>query len=189
MPPQRRPKARRRSTMEYLKHPFTVGLGVGLLVAITVWITGWWKRRPLVQEARRLRDHLHTQMEISARGNETIRKELEELRRHNENLRITNATLNQKSGKAELRMLAVYDRALHLMYEQAPGFAPAWERVLKTAEDEIQKAEKGLLPLSRKVFRPSLPAGERDDKQLPSGDLSKEASKEKPGDAERGAGS
>jgi hypothetical protein len=171
--------------MEYLKHPFTLGLGVGLLVAVLAWISGWLKRRPLAREVRRLREHLHTQLEISARGNETMRKELEEFRRLNENLRITNATMGQKSGKAELRMLALYDRALHLMYEQAPGFAPAWERVLKTAEDDIQKAEKGLLPLIRKVFRPSLPGAERDEKPLLPIESMKDAPKEKPGDAER----
>lgn len=149
---------------EYLKQPFVIGLAVGLVVAILVLILAWWKRRTLAQENRQLKHHLHTQMEITARGNETTLKELDTLRRQNENLRITNATLNQKSGRAELRTLAIYDRALHLMYEQAPGFAPAWERVLKTAEEEAQQADKGFLPLLRKVFRPSLPAGKPAEK-------------------------
>ncbi|MBN2506572.1 MAG: hypothetical protein JXQ71_07750 [Verrucomicrobia bacterium] len=174
--------------MDYLKHPFVLGLGLGLAAAALVWIAAWGKRRRLGRESSRLREHLHTQMEISARGNESLREELGELRRQNENLRITNATLNQKSGKAELRALAVYDRALHLMYEQAPGFAPAWERVLKAAEDEVQKAERGLIPLIRKAFRPSLPAADREAKPLASGDLDQEATKGKPGGVEQGSG-
>ncbi len=157
--------------MEYLKQPFAIGLEIGLFIALVVWIGAWWKRRSIVKENRTLKQHLHTQMDITARGHAELKNELEELRKQNENLRVTNATLNQKPGRAELHTLAVYDRAVHLMYEKAPGFAPAWEGVVREAEEAIKKTEKGLLPLIRKVFRPSLalPSGESPERQIPSG--------------------
>lgn len=153
--------------MEYLQHPFTIGLGVGLLGAVIVWVNAWRKRRALVQENRTLKEHLHTQMEITARGSSNTQKELADLRQQNENLRITNAALQQKPGRAELQTLAVYDKALHLMFERAPGFSGAWEGAVKEAEATVQKTEKGLLPLLRKAFRPSLGTGESQPRTLP----------------------
>ena len=142
--------------MELLTHPFSIGLGVGLLVAAALWFNGWAKRRSLVAEVKRLREHLHTQMEINSRGNEDTRKTLDALKEQNENLRISNATLKNKPGRAELHTLVVYDKALHLMQARVPGFAPAWEAVVNDAEREVEKADRGLVPMIRKIFRPSL---------------------------------
>jgi len=145
--------------MEWLTHPFVLGLGLGLILAVVLWIQGIWKRRSLVKDIANLREHLHTQMEISAKGNESSKSELEALKKQAENLRITVATLKAKPGRAELRTLHIYDKAIHLMFEKAPGFAPAWEGILKEAEQDMQQTEKGFFPLIRKVFRPSLPQG------------------------------
>ncbi len=145
--------------MAWLTHPFVLGLGLGLILAVVLWVQAIWKRRSLVKDIANLRDHLHTHMEISAKGNETSKSELEGLRKQAENLRITVATLKSKPGRAELRTLHIYDKAIHMMFEKAPGFAPAWEGVLKEAEQDMQQTEKGFFPLIRKVFRPSLPQG------------------------------
>jgi len=145
--------------MAWLTHPFVLGLGLGLIVAVYLWIQGILKRRSLVKELANLKDHLHTHMEISAKGNESSKSELEALKKQTENLRITVATLKAKPGRAELRTLHIYDKALHMMFEKAPGFAPAWESILKEAEQDMQQTEKGFFPLIRKVFRPSLPQG------------------------------
>ena len=143
--------------MEWLTHPFVLGLGLGLILTLVVWIQGILKRRSLAKDIANLKNHLHTQMEISAKGNETSRSELEALKKQAENLRITVATLKSKPGRAELRTLHIYDKAIHLMFERAPGFAPAWESILKEAEQDMEQTEKGFFPLIRKVFRPSLP--------------------------------
>jgi hypothetical protein len=143
--------------MAWLTHPFVLGLGLGLILTVYLWIQGILKRRSLVKELANLKDHLHTHMEISAKGNESSKSELETLKKQTENLRITVATLKAKPGRAELRTLHVYDKALHMMFEKAPGFAPAWESILKEAEQEMEQTEKGFFPLIRKVFRPSLP--------------------------------
>lgn len=147
--------------MELLTHPFSIGLGTGLILVLVVWINGILKRRSLVKEIRSLKEHLHTQMGINARGNESTVTELEELRMQTENLRVTNATLKQKPGRAELQTLAVYDKALHIMFAKAPGFAPAWENILEEANEDLKRAETGLIPLIRSVFRPSLPRSNR----------------------------
>lgn len=141
--------------MEFLTHPFSIGLGTGLILVLVVWINGILKRRSLVKE------HLHTQMGINARGNESTITEIAELRKQTENLRVTNATLKQKPGRAELQTLAVYDKALHIMFAKAPGFAPAWENILEEANDDLKRAETGLIPLIRSVFRPSLSKSNR----------------------------
>jgi hypothetical protein len=149
--------------MELLTHPFAIGLYAGLAVAAAVWIQGLLKRRSIARDSQLLRQHLHTQMEINAKGNESTRKELEDLRQRNENLKITVATLKGKPGRAELRTLHLYDKAVHLMYEKAPGFASSWESILREAESELEKSETGILPLIRKAFRPSLTQGTLQD--------------------------
>jgi len=143
--------------MELLTNPFTLGLGLGLLLALLLGVTAWWKRRSLVLDNRQLREHLYTQMTINAKGQQEAAKEMEELKKQCENLRITVASLKNKPSKAELHTLYLYDKAIHLMYEKAPGFAPAWETNLKDAEMELAKANTGLAAWFRKMIHPSLP--------------------------------
>jgi hypothetical protein len=145
--------------MELLQHPFVIGLGVGLIVAVVFWISGLMNRRGLVKELATLREHLQRQMEINQKGSDAQKKELEELRKQNENLRVTNSTLKGKPGRAEIQTLTVYDKALHIMNGRAPGFGPAWESAVKEAEMEVAQADSGIMPMLRKVFRPSLAAG------------------------------
>ena len=144
---------------EYLKHPFTLGLLLGLAVAAVAWKSGFSARRRLGRDIRKLENdmrelqgHLNTQLKINAHGNDTLQRELEELRRQNENLRVSVATLQSKPGKAELRHLQVTESAVRLMREQAPGFAPAWEKALRQAEAELEAGESGLKKLVRRVI-------------------------------------
>lgn len=144
---------------EYLKHPFTLGLLLGLAVAAVAWKSGFSTRRRLARDIRKLENdmrelqgHLNTQLKINAHGNDTLQRELEELRRQNENLRVSVATLQSKPGKAELRHLQMTESAVRLMREQAPGFAPAWEKALRQAEAELEAGESGLKKLVRRVI-------------------------------------
>ncbi len=118
------------------------------------WIRSLIKQLGAARQQKQLKDHLHTQMEITAKGTQSTQNELESLKQQNENLRITVATLKNKPGKAELRTLQLYDLAIRMMHEKAPGFAPAWENVLKDAEQEMHKTDTGVLPLIRKVLNP-----------------------------------
>jgi len=143
---------------EHLKHPFALGVLLGLVAAGFVWKSGFSARRRLGRELRKLegelRDlqgHLNIQLKINAQGNETLQRELEELRRQNENLRISVATLQVKPGRAEVRHGQVTEGAVRLMREQAPGFAPAWEKAMRQAEADLQAEESGLRKLIRRV--------------------------------------
>jgi DNA repair exonuclease SbcCD ATPase subunit len=145
--------------LEYLKHPFTLGLLLGLAVAAVAWKSGFSARRRLGRDVRKLENelrelqgHLNTQLKINAQGNDTLQRDLEELRRQNENLRVTVATLQTKPGKAELRHSQVTENAVRMMREQAPGFAPAWEKAMRQAESELEAGESGLKKLVRRVI-------------------------------------
>src|SRR5690606_28025500 len=94
-----------------------------------------------------LQNHLNTQLKINASGNESLQKELETLKQQNETLRINNTALQQKPGRAEQRQLHVYESAVRVMREQAPGFAPAWEKAVRQAETELDAADTGLKKL------------------------------------------
>ncbi len=142
-----------------LQQPFTWGLLTGLLVAAFIWKAAFSARRNLQREIRRvegemkeLQGHLNTQLKINASGNESLQAELATLKQQNENLRINHAALQQKPGRAEQRQLQVYDLAIRAMREQAPGFAPAWEKAIRQAETEVEAAESGLKKLVRRVI-------------------------------------
>ncbi len=104
------------------------------------------------KELKEYKDHLDRQMKITNAGNETLVKELEAMKKEAENLRISVQTLNQKPGRAELRLLNIYDAALRKMMSQAPGFSTAWENSLQEAEREYEANESGLKSIVSKVF-------------------------------------
>ena len=145
-----------------LQSPFVWGLSLGLLIAGFLWKSGFTARRHASAEMRRmqgelrdLQSHLNTQLKINASGNEVLNTELEALRRQNENLRVNLATLQQRPGRAEQRLLQVHESAIRALREQAPGFAVAWEKACRQAEAELEAADSGLKKLIRRVI-PSL---------------------------------
>ncbi len=147
------------SILRVLQHPFVWGLLLGLLIAGFIWKSSFTAKRHadrdikrLDGEMRDLQSHLNTQLKINASGNEALQTELESLRRQNENLRVNQAALVQKPGKAEQRAFQIQELAVSLMREQAPGFAPAWEKALRQAEVEMESADSGLKRFVRKVL-------------------------------------
>lgn len=145
--------------IDALKNPFTWGLLLGLLIVAFILKAGFTARRHAAREIKRvttemtaLQSHLSTQLKINASGNEALQAELESLRRQNEALRVNNAALQQKPGRAEQRLLQIYEIAIRSMREQAPGFAPAWEKALRQGEAEVEASESGLIKLVRRVL-------------------------------------
>jgi DNA anti-recombination protein RmuC len=144
---------------EALKHPFTWGLLLGLLVAAFLWKAGFSARRNVTRDLKRveeelknLQGHLNTQLKINASGNQSLQAELDALRLQNETLRVNNAALQLKPGRAEQKLLQIHEIAIRTMREQAPGFAPAWEKAQRQAEAELDAAESGLKKLVRRVI-------------------------------------
>lgn len=142
-----------------LQHPFTWGLLLGLLVAAFIWKSGFTARRHAAREIKRLetemkdlQGHLNTQLKINASGNQALQSELDALKQQNETLRVNNAALQQKPGRAEQRLLQVYEIAIRAMREQAPGFAAAWEKAIRQGEAEVDAADSGFKKLVRRVI-------------------------------------
>lgn len=135
-----------------LTNPFAKGLALGIVFCLIVYIRGFLRRRELASEVTRLRTHLHTKLEIDSSENERRKSELETLKQERDNLRITVQSLNQKPGRKEIRQYFVYQTALDMMFEKAPGFAPAWQITLKEAESLFERSEKGVVPLLKRLM-------------------------------------
>jgi len=138
--------------MALISNPFAKGLAIGLVVCLIIYIRGFLRRSELTKEINRLRSHLHTKLEIDSSENERRKTELEKLKQERDNLRITVQSLNQKPGRKEIRQYFIYQTALDIMFEKAPGFAPAWQITLKEAEALFEKSEKGVVPLMKRLM-------------------------------------
>lgn len=133
---------------------FAWGLALGLVGVIVTWINMLSKSRELRREVRRLREHLHTQMDITSKGNSVMLAENTTLKQQNENLRVAVKEWQTKPGRAEMRMLAVYDRAVRILNQNAPGFSPVWEKAVKESEQELVASESGVGSMLRRAFQP-----------------------------------
>ena len=124
------------------------------------WVLSYLKSllqiRKYKKEIVNLQEHLNRQMKITNEGNKALEKELEKLKKENENLRVSVKTLGQKPGRAEIRLLNIYDGALRKVMARVPGFSNAWEAALSEAEREYEENEKGIKAIVRKVLGPSL---------------------------------
>ena len=129
-----------------------IALGLGWLIPSPF---SWFSRRKQLKENHSLREHLHRKMEIDAEGMGKLKDEVDQLKQMNENLRITNQTLRNKPGRAELRLLQIYDQAINVMLVKVPGFAPSWQTVLEGIEKEMNQTDQGLRAFVKKVLRPS----------------------------------
>jgi len=137
--------------MNLLASPFVRGLAVGIALWLFFWIRSMLRIRELTGNVRKLREHLHTKLEIDSAENERRKQEIEKLKQERDNLRNMVQVMNQKPGRQELRQAQVYQRAIDIMFEKAPGFAPAWQITLKEAEEEMQNAERGIIPFFKRM--------------------------------------
>jgi hypothetical protein len=134
-----------------------VGLGIGLLITLATWIKGIFSRSSLRKEIDDMKKNLNIQMQINAKGNDEVKTETERLKKENENLRITVATLSNRPGRTELKTLHVWDKAIRSLIIKSPAFAPAWEMALEEAKREMEEANAGVRPLIRRAFTLFLP--------------------------------
>jgi|FLOH01.1.fsa_nt_gi hypothetical protein len=104
------------------------------------------------KELKEYQEHLNRQMKITGEGNKNLERELYDLKQVNENLRATIHTLSHKPGRAEIKLLNIYDATLRKMMQKAPGFSGAWEVSLQESEKDYEESEKGLKTIVKKVF-------------------------------------
>ncbi len=148
-----------------LTNPFLRGLTIGLLIAAILWIRGLFKARELNTNLKKLREHLHTKLEIDSAENERRKENLEKIKQERDNLRNMVQVLNQKPGRQELRQVQVYQKAIEIMFEKSPGFAPAWQITIKEAEEEMKRAERGIIPFFKRMTTSTSPGSDKSSKK------------------------
>ena len=133
-----------------------IGLGVGLVIALIVYI--WQKigkneiEKKSKEEITRLKGMLADRMDIESEGLNKLKAENEELKKANENLRITNANLMQKPGRAAVNRLHIYQQAVDRLVINSPGFGSAWQSALKESEEEFAKTYTGTQAFWKKIL-------------------------------------
>ena len=141
----------------FMGNPFLRGLAIGMVIAVFFWVRSLLKSRQLNADIQKLREHLQTKFEIESADNERRKADMEQLKQERDNLRNMVQVLNQKPGKQEIRQTQVYQKAIEIMFEKSPGFAPAWQITLKDAEEEMRSAEKGIIPFFKRMTSSSAP--------------------------------
>ncbi len=132
-----------------LSNPYISGLLIGIVFFL--YVRSLMKIRQLGQDIKKLREHLHTKLEIESADNERRKAEMEKIKQERDNLRNMTQVLNQKPGRQELRQAQIYQKAVEIMFEKSPGFAPAWQITLKEAEEEMKNAERGIIPFFKRM--------------------------------------
>ena len=135
---------------------FFIGLGSGCAVALIIWLV-YIVRLHLAKkkgetETKKLKDMLTQRMEIESDGITKLKSENEELKKYNENLRVSLQTMSQKPGRKEVERLQVYQKAVDRLTINSPGFGAAWQAALKESEEEFSKTYSGVIPFIRRVI-------------------------------------
>ncbi len=135
---------------------FFVGLGAGCAIALIIWFI-YMIRLHLAKkrgegDVQKLKDMLTSRMEIESDGVSKLKAENEELKKYNENLRVSLQTMSQKPGRKEIERLQVYQKAVDRLTINSPGFGAAWQAALKESEEEFSKTYSGVIPFIRRVI-------------------------------------
>jgi len=139
-------------SFSFLLKPFAIGLYIGLFIALVIFIREKIIQRRLTREIQNLKLHIQTKLEIESENNERRKRELDELKKQNENLRITLQNYLEKPGRKELRQLHIYQKAIEILTMKAPGFAQSWQSALKESEAEMGRIELGILPFFKRLI-------------------------------------
>lgn len=135
--------------MDYhlLLQPFALGLELGLFLAGLAL----WRVVRLKMELRRFKQHLSDRLEIDSGSANKTKRDMEALRRENEQLRIRVAGLNAAPEGRLQQDLEIFARAEKRMLINVPGFAPAWESAKAAAHAELAEEDAGR-SLPKRVF-------------------------------------
>ena len=135
---------------------FLIGLCIGVALAIVLVvaqsINAHKKMKALMAEKDKLKQMITDRIDLESEGLAKLKKENEELKKQNENLRVTVSTYSQKPGRKEVARLQVYQLAVDRLTLNSPGFGAAWQAALKESEDEFQKTYIGVQPFLKKII-------------------------------------
>lgn len=127
-----------------------VGLAVCLVVSVALLSKGASEKKRAKEEVEKYKKMLQDRMELESEGLSKLKEENAELKKQNENLRISLNTMSQKPGRKEMQRLDVYQTAAERLSMNSPGFAPVWQAALKESEEEFKKTFLGLSPYLRR---------------------------------------
>ena len=150
---------------------FLIGLCIGVALAIVLVvaqsINAHKKMKALMAEKDKLKQMITDRIDLESEGLAKLKKENEELKKQNENLRVTVSTYSQKPGRKEVARLQVYQLAVDRLTLNSPGFGAAWQvpedlhrRPTLPEEDHPLRQERGGSHQHRRAGR------ERQEKQL-----------------------
>ena len=135
---------------------FLIGLGIGVVLAIVLVVILSVKRHKEILESKketeRLKRMLTDRMDLESEGLAKLKEQNEDLKKQNENLRISLNSYSQKPGRKELARLQVYQLAVDRLTINSPGFGAAWQAALKESEDEFQKTYVGVQPFIKRLI-------------------------------------
>ena len=135
---------------------FLIGLGIGVVLAIVLVVVMSINRHKEMlqqkQEVERLRRMLNDRMDLESDGLAKLKEDNEELKKQNENLRISLNTYSQKPNRKEMARLHVYQLAVDRLTINSPGFGAAWQAALKESEEEFQKTYVGVQPFIKRLI-------------------------------------
>ncbi|MDC7228112.1 MAG: hypothetical protein PQJ61_15215 [Spirochaetales bacterium] len=121
------------------------------------------------KEVRDLRNSLVNRIDIETSSIDRMKTEIEDLKKKNNNLKISMNNLSGKAGRREKIQLHVYQSAIEKMSVRAPGFAPAWHIVLKECEEETGKSLSGTIPFIQRNI-PTVGTGWANTVNMQAGD-------------------
>ena len=133
---------------------FLVGLGIGLFIALVVLIFMGIKltglKREKRQEVEKYKRMLTDRMELESDGLKKVRADNDELRKSNENLRVSLLALREKPGRKDIQQLQMMQKTVERLSMTSPGFAPIWQQALKETEEEYSKVYSGFSPFIKR---------------------------------------
>ncbi len=144
------------SHMEMFIYGLCIGLAIAAVTAVVSAVRVSRVRDEKEKEVQKYRTMLTDRMEVESDGIRKVREENEELKKANENLRISLLALRDKPGRKELQRLQVLQKAADRLTLNSPGFGPVWQAALKESEEEFQKVYSGFLPfIKRHIPKPT----------------------------------
>ena len=142
--------------MEMFIYGLCIGLAIAAVTAVVSAVRVSRVRDEKEKEVQKYRTMLTDRMEVESDGIRKVREENEELKKANENLRISLLALRDKPGRKELQRLQILQKAADRLTLNSPGFGPVWQAALKESEDEFQKVYSGFLPfIKRHIPKPT----------------------------------
>jgi hypothetical protein len=124
------------------------------------------QRKEKDRDLAKLREQLQLKMEVDSEAESSRRRKIEQLQKENENLRIKVQEYRYKPRRDSERQAQIYERALAIMHERAPGFSGAWQRAYQDAEAEMADSERGLLNFAKRTLLPGSSIGSSSRRSL-----------------------